>query len=144
TARSRRGRRPPSRTRASATRGLGSASSAELRPPWRRRRALAAGLVVRVVGQIDREQLHQLSDTPRLGWSASRLERRLGAEHLRDTAEACIVQMLHQRAEQRAAVLDSLGRAAEGAEVRPDVRAEQPWPDGALVICAVALRGPAP
>src|SRR2546422_10121964 len=88
-------RSPPWRTRASATRRLGATSSEELRPPRRRRLALPAGLVVRVVGQIGREQLHQLSDTPGLGWSATRLERRLGAEHPRHAAQApaCEIQV---------------------------------------------------
>src|SRR5467141_2631097 len=58
--------------------------------------ALPPGLVLWTVGEIDREQLDELGDAPRLGGRAPRGEGRLRAEDLRHGAQAGISQVQFQ------------------------------------------------
>src|SRR2546427_284864 len=68
--------------------------------------------------------------------------REAGCSRRTVAAHATIMKV--PRPAQIAAVLNGFGRTAEGAEIGPDVGAEQPRPDGALVVRAVALLWPAP
>src|SRR3984893_5001330 len=80
-----------------------------------------------------------LGDAPGLGDAAQRGMRRLGAEDLGDRADAGLAEVGDEARQQLARLGAPLlaAYAHHGGEIGP----EQPGPDRALVIGAVALRG---
>src|SRR4051794_14479896 len=74
-------------------------------------------------------------DAPRLGDASARQVRRVGIEYFADLADARLVEPLIESGEQFAE-----GRAIGAGQLqrRVDVRADQPRPDGALMIRGVA------
>ena len=68
---------------------------------------------------------------------------RLCVEDLAHAPQARLVEVPLERDQELAAMRHRLRSAAEGGQVRPDERSQEPGPDGPLVVSAVALCGTA-
>ena len=103
----------------------------------------ATGPLQRASGPSSRSSRRASPDGPGLEGAAARRERRLGVRDLRDVAQPGVAEMLQQWCEEPAA---GLAAGVVGAAVHPQPglheRAQEPRPDGALVIGAVALDHP--
>src|SRR4051812_37884343 len=84
----------------------------------------------------------QLAERPRLERTTAWRVRRIAVRDLGNVAEAGVSQMIDERHDKTlAGFLFGLGRTAADAQPCLDERTDQPWPNGALMIAAVAFAG---
>src|SRR5215813_269539 len=89
--------------------------------------------------QIHSQQVEHLGDTPSLRWRTDGAIGRLGFEDLRYRAQACIGEVIFKSTQEASAMRHMCGTVPKRAQVGADKGAQQPRPNGALMIRAVSL-----
>ena len=100
-------------------------------------------IIVETLGKNARSSRSSSPRRPRLERTAARRVRRFGVADFRDVTESSVVQMLIEwRKKSGARFFFRFGRGAAHAHPCFDECADQPRPDGALMINAIASREP--